>query len=352
MATQLIIPRQLDANGDAASGAKALVYETGTTTPVTVYTDTALSVAHASPIVADSAGYFAQAFYGGSTALKVVVTDSSDATLVTYDPVPLVSLSGSAASDVTFAPTTEIPQTDVQAAIVAVEAKTIQTADLADDAVTRAKIADAAMSGDDSTLITGTAGTSGNLASWNADGDLVDSGAAAAPVYDYSSNSAGTTYSLLGSWDYASDKVPSEFKLVISTLSMPATAQDITLELLDATGTANASLNGSWSRFNFGTVQVSGVDMILDTSTDSDAQYSGVFEFYLNRDPDASSNSVSYNFHYHLWDYRGAGKVLNGGGRTGITTAGFQGFSFTSSSTNFLLDGYYIWRPSDVITHT
>lgn len=140
MATQLIIPRQLDANGDAASGAKALVYETGTTTPVAVYTDTGLSVAHASPIEADSAGYFAQAFYGGSTALKVVVTDSADATLVTYDPVPLVSLSSSAASDVTFAATTEIPQTNVQAAIVAVEAKTIATADIADDAVTDAKV--------------------------------------------------------------------------------------------------------------------------------------------------------------------------------------------------------------------
>lgn len=122
MANQLIIPRALDANGDPASGAKANVYETGTTTPVTVYTDTGLSLAHANPIVADSAGYFAQAFYGGSIALKVVVTDSADATLVTYDPVPLVSLSASAATDVTFSPTTEIPSTDVQAAIVAVEA--------------------------------------------------------------------------------------------------------------------------------------------------------------------------------------------------------------------------------------
>lgn len=47
---------------------------------------------------------------------------------------------------------------------------------IADDAVTRAKILDAAMSGADATLITGTAGASGNLAQWNVDGDLVDGG--------------------------------------------------------------------------------------------------------------------------------------------------------------------------------
>lgn len=50
----------------------------------------------------------------------------------------------------------------------------VTTAKIASDAVTRAKIADAAMSGDDATLITGTAGTDGDLAVWNADGDLVD----------------------------------------------------------------------------------------------------------------------------------------------------------------------------------
>lgn len=160
MATQLIIPRQLDANGDPASGAKALVYETGTTTPVTVYTDTALSVAHASPIVANSAGYFAQAFYGGSTALKVVVTDSADATLVTYDPVPLVALDGSAAVNVSFSPTTEIPQTNVQAAIV--------------EPIVFDRMAAAALTGVDTKLVTGTAGTTDFTAKWNVDGDLVD----------------------------------------------------------------------------------------------------------------------------------------------------------------------------------
>jgi len=174
MATQLIIPRQLDANGDASSGAKAYVYETATTIGVTVYTDTALSVAHATPIVADSAGYFAQAFYGGALALKVVVKSATDTTLVTYDPVPLVSLSTAAAADVTFAPTTEIPETDVQAAIVSVEASS-EASSTAKDAAVVAAI-EAKYSGLDASIITGTAGTSGNVATWNADGDVVDGG--------------------------------------------------------------------------------------------------------------------------------------------------------------------------------
>mgnify|MGYP006425414703 CR=1 FL=1 len=42
--------------------------------------------------------------------------------------------------------------------------------------VTTSDVATASRSGADSTLITGTAGTSGNFSQWNADGDLVDSG--------------------------------------------------------------------------------------------------------------------------------------------------------------------------------
>lgn len=53
-------------------------------------------------------------------------------------------------------------------------ASAVVTASIAAGAVTRAKIADAAMSGNDATLITGTAGASGKLAAWNADGDLIE----------------------------------------------------------------------------------------------------------------------------------------------------------------------------------
>jgi hypothetical protein len=59
---------------------------------------------------------------------------------------------------------------------------TVGTTEIDDDAVTLAKIADAALSGMDSTLITGTAGASGNLAQFNADGDVVDSTVATADI--------------------------------------------------------------------------------------------------------------------------------------------------------------------------
>lgn len=50
------------------------------------------------------------------------------------------------------------------------------------DVVTLAKIASAAKSGSDATLITGTAGTSGNVGMFNGDGDLVDASVAAANI--------------------------------------------------------------------------------------------------------------------------------------------------------------------------
>ena len=53
---------------------------------------------------------------------------------------------------------------------------------IANDAVTLAKIADAALSGDDDTIITGTAGTSGNVPEFNADGDIIDSGKASSAI--------------------------------------------------------------------------------------------------------------------------------------------------------------------------
>ena len=117
MADQLILPRATDANDDPISGAKAYVYQTGTTTPVPVYTDTGLTTPHAQPIVADSEGRFAQAFYGGSVQLKVVFTDASDVELETRDPAQKTLITGSAASSTSFTATTAVPVTNVEDAI-------------------------------------------------------------------------------------------------------------------------------------------------------------------------------------------------------------------------------------------
>jgi len=114
MAQQLILDRQFDANGDPLSGALAYVYDTGTTTPATVYTTTALSTPTANPIVADSEGTFAQAFYGLSTALKVVYKTSAGVTRYTMDPALLASISTSEAADVSADPFTGVASTNVQ----------------------------------------------------------------------------------------------------------------------------------------------------------------------------------------------------------------------------------------------
>lgn len=121
MAQQLLIETQFDDNGDPLAGALAYVYLTGTTTPVTVYSDTGLTVPHAQPIVANAAGLFAQAFYVGATALKVVYKTAAGVTRYTRDPAPLASISTSEAEDVSFSPITGVASTDVQSAIAEVQ---------------------------------------------------------------------------------------------------------------------------------------------------------------------------------------------------------------------------------------
>lgn len=79
-------PRGADANNDPASGAKLYVYEAGTTTPVTVYSDKAMTVAHAIPVVADASGAWPE-IYAPDGQYKVVITNAYDVTLQTVDNV-------------------------------------------------------------------------------------------------------------------------------------------------------------------------------------------------------------------------------------------------------------------------
>ncbi len=75
----------LDSNGDPVSGGKLQFDEAGTSTPATVYTDNALSVAHTNPVIADSAGRFAP-IYLQAIDYKVTVKDANDAVIDTIDP--------------------------------------------------------------------------------------------------------------------------------------------------------------------------------------------------------------------------------------------------------------------------
>lgn len=102
------------------------------------------------------------------------------------------------------------------AATVNFGAGSIDTASIADDAVTLAKIPDGALTGSDATIVTGTAGTDGNLVQWNADGDAVD-GPDVLDEDDMAADSATavpTQQSVKAYVDAVDDKVP--FALVAS----------------------------------------------------------------------------------------------------------------------------------------
>ena len=85
------ILQAIDQNGDPVPGAKLYVYASGTTTPVAVFSDAALSVALPNPIIANARGYFASAggvvgniFWNGK-ALRLLLTDASDVTIWQID---------------------------------------------------------------------------------------------------------------------------------------------------------------------------------------------------------------------------------------------------------------------------
>ncbi len=122
MSVRGIIPqigKITDANGDPVAGAKAYFYQTGTTSPVTVYADAAATTPHPSPLVADSAGILPAFFITGSSEVKIDVFTDADVQVAGYpiDPVVGVVATARSASDITFTPTTNIDDTNVQDAV-------------------------------------------------------------------------------------------------------------------------------------------------------------------------------------------------------------------------------------------
>lgn len=99
MPTRLLPPgyQEFDANGAIAAGAKLYTYSAGTSTPKTTYSDAALTVANANPVVADGSGRFGDIF-AGVGSYRLVMTKSDDSTLWTADPVDGASSSGSSGS--------------------------------------------------------------------------------------------------------------------------------------------------------------------------------------------------------------------------------------------------------------
>jgi len=80
--------QRADANGNPYSGAKLYFYASGTTTPITVYQDAGLTTPHSSPVVADSAGAFAEIFVN-TDPFKFVLNTSSGTLIESVDAIPL-----------------------------------------------------------------------------------------------------------------------------------------------------------------------------------------------------------------------------------------------------------------------
>ena len=104
-------PRALEQNssGAALGGALLYTYEVGTTTNKSTYTTSALSVAHANPVVADSAGRFAAIYLDGS--YKFVLKDSAGATIWTEDNVTGIGAGSMFSDTVAITSTTSIDST-------------------------------------------------------------------------------------------------------------------------------------------------------------------------------------------------------------------------------------------------
>ena len=76
----------LDLNGVPLQGAKLEFFITGTSTPLAIFTDDALAVAHTNPVIADSAGRFAP-IYLQNLDYKAILSTSADVVIDTIDPV-------------------------------------------------------------------------------------------------------------------------------------------------------------------------------------------------------------------------------------------------------------------------
>jgi len=72
--------RALNDNGDPISGAKLYLYESGTTTPIVSYSDSAMTISHTSPVVANSVGVF-PSIYTANTSCKIDIETSNGVSL-------------------------------------------------------------------------------------------------------------------------------------------------------------------------------------------------------------------------------------------------------------------------------
>jgi hypothetical protein len=142
--------RAFDENGLPVPAAEARFFLPGTSAPVDVFADSDETILHPVPMLANGAGVFPAVWC--SQLIRAEVKDPSGVMLPGYPmEIAMRSFGGnSGASAVTFSPTPDIPETDVQTAIEgvfdALDARLDGLGDLAAlDAITTAQIAPSAL---------------------------------------------------------------------------------------------------------------------------------------------------------------------------------------------------------------
>lgn len=88
--------RQTTANNRVIAGARAYFFEAGTTTPLTVYADAALTVAHEHPVAADAYGAW-PAVYLGPGLYRVRILDDEGAQISDFDGIVAPGVPGEGA---------------------------------------------------------------------------------------------------------------------------------------------------------------------------------------------------------------------------------------------------------------
>lgn len=152
MATEIITSfgQQCDANGVPMSGAKIYVYDVGTTTAKSLFSDKDLGVSAANPIVTDSSGRHDMR-YIATGSYKVVVKTSADVSVYTRDNIDGRIPVGSGALAIANGGTSA---TTANGALAALGAAT--AAEVADLAADVAALAGAAASTEKTHIATGT----------------------------------------------------------------------------------------------------------------------------------------------------------------------------------------------------
>lgn len=86
----LSLTPQYDENAAPLAGAKAYFFESGTTTPLTTYTEASLGVSHDHPVEADGMGRFPAVFFNqADLTYRVRVLDSADQVIFDVDEIDI-----------------------------------------------------------------------------------------------------------------------------------------------------------------------------------------------------------------------------------------------------------------------